>query len=61
MNEDLLTIEEIAVRLNLSIHQVNKLRKENGLPCIKIGRSIRFNLEKVNEFLREFGKENASK
>lgn len=61
MNENLLTIEEIAVRLNLSIHQINKLRKENKLPCIKIGRNIRFNLEKVNEFLKEFGKKNASK
>lgn len=59
MNENLLTIEEIAVRLNLSIHQINKLRKDNGLPCIKIGRNIRFNLEKVNEFLREYGKKNA--
>ncbi|MDN5069417.1 excisionase family DNA-binding protein [Aliarcobacter butzleri] len=59
MNENLLTKEELAVRLNLSVHRIDKLRKNDKLPYIKMGRNVRFNLEEVNQFLKKYGKENA--
>lgn len=39
MNEKLLTKEELAVRLNISSYDVDRLRKEKQMPNIKIGRS----------------------
>ncbi|MFW0695707.1 helix-turn-helix domain-containing protein [Aliarcobacter butzleri] len=60
MNEDLLTKEELSVKLNLSANSIDKLRKHHNLPCKKIGKkTIRYNLKEVNEFLKEYGKENA--
>ncbi|MFY4756398.1 helix-turn-helix transcriptional regulator [Aliarcobacter butzleri] len=60
MNENLLTKEELAVRLNLSANKIDKLRKNDKLPCKKIGKkTIRYDLNEVNEFLKEYGKENA--
>ncbi|RXJ82185.1 helix-turn-helix domain-containing protein [Arcobacter sp. F2176] len=56
MNETLLTKEELAVRLNISAYDVDKLRKEKGMPYKKIGRSYRYNLEEVNEFIKKLGK-----
>ncbi len=45
MNENLLTKEELAVRLNISAYDVDKLRKEKNMPYRKIGRSYRYDLE----------------
>ena len=56
MNENLLTKEELAVRLNISAYDVDKLRKEKGMPSIKIGRSYRYNLEVVNKFIKKLEK-----
>jgi len=53
MNEKLLTKEELAVRLNISAYDVDKLRKERNMPYIKIGRSYRYNLEDVEKFIKE--------
>ncbi|MGD9901775.1 MAG: helix-turn-helix domain-containing protein [Desulfurella sp.] len=55
MNETLLTKEELAVRLNISAYDVDKLRKEKNMPSIKIGRSYRYNLEDVNKFIKKLG------
>lgn len=55
MNEELLTKEELAVRLNISAYDVDKLRKERGMPNIKIGRSYRYNFEAVNKFIKTLG------
>lgn len=55
MNETLLTKEELAVRLNISAYEVDKLRKDKDMPFTKIGRSYRYNLEKVNEFIKNLG------
>lgn len=55
MNETLLTKEELAVRLNISAYDVDKLRKEKNMPSIKIGRSHRYNLEDVNKFIKKLG------
>lgn len=55
MNEKLLTKEELAVRLNISAYDVDKLRKEKQMPNIKIGRSYRYNLEDVEKFIKKLG------
>lgn len=56
MNEKLLTKEELAVRLNISVYDVNKLRKEKNMPYIKIGgRNYRYNLEDVEKFIKKLG------
>lgn len=57
MNENLLTREELAVRLNLSVGLIDKLRKEQNLPYVKIGRSHRYNIEEVNEYFKKLTKE----
>ena len=56
MNEKLLTKEELAVRLNISAYDVDKLRKEKNMPNIKIGRSYRYNLEDVEKFIKKLNK-----
>ncbi|BAK73191.1 helix-turn-helix domain-containing protein [Arcobacter sp. L] len=55
MNEKLLTKEELAVRLNISAYDVDKLRKEKNMPNIKIGRSYRYNLEDIEKFIKKLG------
>ena len=55
MNEKMLTKEELAVRLNISAYDVDKLRKERNMPNIKIGRSYRYNLEDVEKFIKKLG------
>lgn len=52
MNETVLTKEELAVRLNLSAYEVDMLRKKQNMPCRKIGRSYRYDLEEVNKFIK---------
>lgn len=52
MNENLLTKEELAVRLNVSVYDIERLRKTKNMPFIKIGRTYRYELEKVKTFLK---------
>ena len=52
MYEDLLTKEELAVRLNISAYDVDKLRKTKNMPFIKIGRAYRYDLVQVSEFIK---------
>lgn len=56
MNEELLTKEELAVRLNISAYEVDKLRKEKSMPYIPWGRTYRYNLEEVKKFIKKLGK-----
>ena len=53
MNEKLLTKEELAVRLNISSYDVDKLRKKQNLPYIKLGKNYRYNLENVEKFIKK--------
>ncbi|OCL85996.1 Helix-turn-helix domain protein [Aliarcobacter thereius] len=53
MNEKMLTKEELAVRLNISAYDVDKLRKTKNMPCVKIGRSYRFNIYEVEKFIKD--------
>lgn len=56
MNEQLLTKEELAVRLNISAYDVDQLRKKRNMPTRKIGRSYRYDLEEVQNFIKNLGK-----
>lgn len=56
MNEQLLTKEELAVRLNISAYDVDQLRKKQKMPSRKIGRSYRYDLEEVQNFIKNLGK-----
>ena len=55
MNEKMLTKEELAVRLNISAYDVDKLRKKQNMPSIKIGGSYRYNLQDVENFIKKLG------
>ena len=55
MNEKMLTKEELAVRLNISAYDVDKLRKKQNMPSIKIGRSYRYNHQDVENFIKKLG------
>ena len=50
--------QEIAVELQLSVSMVNKLMKvkENPIPFVKIGKSVRFDKEEVLIWIKERGK-----
>ncbi|MDY0179810.1 helix-turn-helix domain-containing protein [Aliarcobacter skirrowii] len=61
MNEKLLTKEELAVRLNISAYDVDKLRKDRKMPFTKIGRAYRYDLEKVLNFIKTLSSTNEGK
>ena len=46
----MLTKKEITNHYSVSINTIDRLMKE-GLPFTKIGKSVRFDLEKVEEWL----------
>ena len=47
--------EELAKELNISVPMVNKLMRQ-GMPRIKIGTAVRFELVEVVKWLKERGK-----
>jgi len=53
MNEDLLTREELAVRLNISAYCIDKLRKYENMPYVKLRGSYRYNLTQIKDFFKE--------
>ena len=55
MNEKMLTKEELAVKLSISAYDVYKVRKKPKTPSIKIGRSYRYNLQDVENFIKKLG------
>ncbi len=52
MGETYLTEKELCEWLKISRSKAVSLRKE-GMPFIKLGKSVRFDKEKVEEWLRE--------
>ena len=49
--QNLLNRNQLAEKLGLSPSMVSKLMANDGLPYIKIGKSTRFNLSDVAQFL----------
>jgi len=52
-NTNLLTTEEIAKFLNCKTGVINKLKRQNKIPYIKIGSLVRFDKEEVIKQLKE--------
>jgi excisionase family DNA binding protein len=51
----MLTKKELAAKLKLSIPTIDRLMKK-GMPFFKIGKSVRFDEEIVNEWLKKYQK-----
>ena len=49
----LLRSNEMAERLSISERHLHRMTVERGLPCIRIGQSVRFRVEAVKEWLLE--------
>lgn len=47
----LITKKELATQLNVSISTINNKMK-NGMPYVKIGKSVRFDLDDVIKYLK---------
>lgn len=52
MNEQFMTVDEVAFIMNTSSQTVRKLIKEKKLRAIKIGRIYRIPSESIEEFIR---------
>ena len=46
---------EIAEQMGLSLARVYQLAREDGMPCIRLGRAMRFDTEAVREWLADGG------
>jgi excisionase family DNA binding protein len=51
----LMTRQEVAERLKLSLVSVDRLRRRKELASIKLGRSVRINAESVNTYVTKKG------
>lgn len=48
----MLTKQQLAKQLNVSVSMIDKLMKK-GMPYLKIGKAVRFDLEKVLVWIKE--------
>lgn len=55
MEDDILTKEEIAKLLKVTVRTVDRMRSE-GMPYFKVGNAVRFRKEKVIQWLEQKGK-----
>lgn len=51
--EYLLTYKELAKKLHLSIRKLQKCIQNDGLPCVYIGRAVRFDPVKITEWVNK--------
>jgi excisionase family DNA binding protein len=52
-----ITTEELAEKLKVTRQTISNWRKE-GLPFLKLGRAVRFDLDKVKEWIEKKGASN---
>ena len=52
--DKMLKKQELADKLNISVAMVDKLMRE-GMPKLKIGKSVRFDYEQVLKWIKERG------
>ena len=52
----LLTVSEVAELLNTKEQRVYSLSREKIIPCVKLGRQIRWSEDALNEFIAGGGK-----
>ncbi len=50
----LITKNELSERLNISTSKINKMIKNKELEYLKIGKSVRFNLNNIEENIKCF-------
>lgn len=55
LEEDILTKEDLAKLLKVTVRTIDRLRKE-GLPFLKVGNQIRFDKSDVINWLKKNGK-----
>lgn len=49
---NLVTRQQVAKMLKVSVHTVDNYRKTKGLPFVKIGNSVRFSIPEIVEWIR---------
>lgn len=52
----LLTPAEVAKQLKVKVSYLDRLRRRHGLPHVRVGKEIRFNLEAVQGWLEQRSK-----
>lgn len=50
---NILTIKDIQVKYKVTRQTIGRWRREENMPFIKIGGSVRFEEEKINEWIRK--------
>ena len=55
MNDRLLTVRELAEYLRVNPFTVYRWIAKNRIPHLRVGRTLRFRLEDIDEFMRERG------
>ena len=54
--EKLLTVKQVAEILGVTEDRVYSMAREGLIPCVKLGRQIRFSPRVLEEFIRSGGK-----
>ena len=52
MENKQITAKELARIYSLSESKIRKMTQREGLPCLRVGRSVRYNVDEVDRFLR---------
>jgi excisionase family DNA binding protein len=55
MGDRLLTVRELAEYVRVNPFTVYRWVEQNRIPHLRVGRTLRFRLEEINEFMRERG------
>jgi excisionase family DNA binding protein len=55
MNDRLLTVRELAEYVRVNPFTVYRWVAQNRIPHLRVGRTVRFRLEDIDEFMRERG------
>jgi excisionase family DNA binding protein len=55
MNDRLLTVRELAAYVRVNPCTVYRWVEQNRIPHLRLGRTLRFRLDDINQFMRERG------
>jgi excisionase family DNA binding protein len=56
--EKLMTLEEVAEYLRLSVHTIYKMAQQGKIPALKAGKMWRFRKEEIDGWIEKHRKEN---
>ena len=54
--DKLLKVDDVAELFNVSVDRVYTLARENIIPCVRLGRSLRFSTAALEKFIAEGGR-----